>query len=308
MCTLSPFLLFLVACGCASRLINVTIDDTHGDPRTGVVPQYLPSDRWLMAGDSQAYNGTLHQTATAGLGTISISFTGIMVFAFFAFWPDAQIDVSFLLDNAADPATNFSRGPESEGGPLNWEFNQLAFASGKIPPGEHVLFVTTPGSQNAPVRFDYAVYTTEEEFLPEPPPGSPTTTIPPPTSQDPGRRGTDAVTAFIARPSTPDADPIKDLKFGERGDSITPLELPGPVRTVVQRAGKRVVTLQTHDTAQDRFALPVGAQPEDTVNVRAELERVRAENERARAEIALLRQVAEPPPYSHPGGSERGDP
>lgn len=39
-------LLFLLFSECWARLVNVTIDDTYGDARTGAIPSYAPAAQW----------------------------------------------------------------------------------------------------------------------------------------------------------------------------------------------------------------------------------------------------------------------
>jgi len=86
-------LLFAAPTVCA--VINVTIDDTHGDPRTGLVPAYAPAtggagawhartadsecDGCLVSLDgAKTTNGTWHEsTANPDMGyNVSFSFRG----------------------------------------------------------------------------------------------------------------------------------------------------------------------------------------------------------------------------------------
>ncbi|EJD46504.1 hypothetical protein AURDEDRAFT_164331 [Auricularia subglabra TFB-10046 SS5] len=390
----SLFSLFLLAGRCMSRVFNVTIDDKFGDERTGLIPLYIPEDRWTNSGQGEAYKSTLHQRISDRPGNISITFNGIMIYTFFAYWPASQVNLIFYLDDATSPTKHFIHPPYTGSDPIYWAFNLMAFQSDKLDPGEHTLLVSSPGGPDTPLSFDYAIYTVEEPdpVPPDPDPSSQTTSTPLSTSgstagssgngpespmsitpasatrdadtrtldssahtpsspvtpdagahpglaagartaaiaggvggamlllllilfvlcrrrrrrtgrhdavESPGRSGDASVTPFPARRTNAVPAPVaSDKKSHRSDDSISPfLASSEPSSRQYGKGGS------SQATSTDRAMSEMGSRSEGTAYFRAELERVRAEKERALEEIAMLRQVAEPPPYSSPSTS-----
>nr|VWO99248.1 AidA [Ganoderma boninense] len=172
-------LLFTPVC---SRLVNVTVDDTFGDPTSGGCLQYLAGtdDAWNAGcptkncGDchigpqnlnlSQIYKQTWHDsTLFAGEPPIAITvqFTGSAVYVF-NILPNTisgtitTADIAFSIDE--ESVGHFTRSPDSSSTVL---YNQLVYSNTTLSDGPHTL-VMTPNS-NSTILFDYLIYSAEDD-------------------------------------------------------------------------------------------------------------------------------------------------
>lgn len=149
-----------------ARLVNVTIDDTHGDARSGLLPQYTPEERWGSEEDKPGlFNGTGHFTAWDGVQVnVTMRFHGTKFYVFISVWtPTNPIELSFFLDEDMHrPVAHYTRAVDPETNAYTTEDGVLAFASDALPLAQHELVVFSPDSQFPTWLFDYAMYTTED--------------------------------------------------------------------------------------------------------------------------------------------------
>ncbi|EJD46547.1 hypothetical protein AURDEDRAFT_164375 [Auricularia subglabra TFB-10046 SS5] len=170
-----------------ARLVNVTIDDTFGDARTGVRPDYMPADLWIetcssCAGTikdspfdwSQVHNSTLHEPLQHAEANMTLAFTGQKIYLYFVQNPTVDTVLTFYLDGASRPAGTYSHRstkPSSIDASLVL-FNQMLFESPTLPEANHSLIVAT-SARDFPVVFDYAIYTTMGVSMEETPSSTP---------------------------------------------------------------------------------------------------------------------------------------
>nr|VWO99247.1 Siderophore exporter MmpL4 [Ganoderma boninense] len=173
---LSWSLLFASA---SSRLVNITVDDTFGDPTTDLFPEYLPNNGTWNAGSSsedcptcfigpstlnltQIHNGTWHDTTylpSEALATITVRFNGSAVYVY-NILPNTLpstitlANISFSVDG--EYVDRFIRAPDSGSTIL---YNQLVYHNTTLNDGPHSLTMTA--GDNSLVLFDYLIYTTE---------------------------------------------------------------------------------------------------------------------------------------------------
>ncbi|KAH8102715.1 hypothetical protein BXZ70DRAFT_1006616 [Cristinia sonorae] len=163
------------------RLVNLTIDDEHGDEVTGQKVIYS-SDVWKQGNScvacsarpdpSNAQDGTWHDgTYISSLEDrpleFSFTFTGVAVYLFFIGDITTFTNVDIALDG--QKVGSFNR-PAS---PSGFEYNITAFASGSIPNQSHKIVVTSTGPDDDIILFDYAIYSTMETLKEAPPPPPP---------------------------------------------------------------------------------------------------------------------------------------
>ncbi|EJD46544.1 hypothetical protein AURDEDRAFT_164372 [Auricularia subglabra TFB-10046 SS5] len=136
-----------------ARLVNVTIDDTYGDARTGRKPQYASQNvPWFSATPSQmgsipnwtdVHNSTLYSLHDTGASqprpTISLTFEGTVIYAFFVVTPWSSSSLTFFLDDEPGPADHFTL---DAGAAPDYLYNQLLFKSRQLPQREHTLRVS----------------------------------------------------------------------------------------------------------------------------------------------------------------------
>lgn len=166
-----------------SGLVNITVDDTFGDPTTGSIPGYSAGsdDSWNAGSPSencsschvsqsnldlsQIYRETWHDTTILPSGTasatITVQFTGSAVYVFNILPNTLQgtitsADISFSIDG--ENVGRFTRSPDSSGTIL---YNQLVYSNTALNDGPHTL-VMTPNI-NSLILFDYLVYTTQND-------------------------------------------------------------------------------------------------------------------------------------------------
>ncbi|EJD46452.1 hypothetical protein AURDEDRAFT_123933 [Auricularia subglabra TFB-10046 SS5] len=144
-----------------ARLVNVTIDDRFGDERTGLLPDYQPSDSWVPVNESsrpavQGADWTRVQNRT---------WEGSAVYVFFVTAGADVAPLEFALDDAVD-TQHVSPLPNVAGTPFS--YNQLVFKDTSLSHGAHILQITVsepnrkfgfiPGA-----IFDYATYTRRKQ-------------------------------------------------------------------------------------------------------------------------------------------------
>ncbi|EJD35119.1 hypothetical protein AURDEDRAFT_130798 [Auricularia subglabra TFB-10046 SS5] len=161
-------MLLLLVSLARARLVNVTIDDTFGDARSGLVPRYTPQDYWgNSTGAHDRVNGTAlarssHWTIDNNIQcNISVLFYGTRIYTFMDIQVYDGMELSFFLDDEVHvPAKTYTRAEDSV--TPHFERNVLVFESDPLPLDRHELTVFAAKHQHRPWYFDYAVYTTED--------------------------------------------------------------------------------------------------------------------------------------------------
>jgi len=164
---------FLSRCHGQAGLLNITIDDTNGDEKTGVLPVYIPLEDWtpepgctqcvVKPDPTQALDHTWHDTSHFPTNpdqlSIQINFTGVAVYAYFiiannVFNASTLTNMTFFLDG--NPAGSFLHLPTN--GP-EYEYNVTGFTQSNLENTEHQLIIQTAGTTNTSlVLFDYVIY------------------------------------------------------------------------------------------------------------------------------------------------------
>ncbi|EJD35799.1 hypothetical protein AURDEDRAFT_130433 [Auricularia subglabra TFB-10046 SS5] len=242
-----PSVLLLALPSVASRVINITIDDTYGDSRTGRIPQYVSNVPWKArsAGDgcapeecsaqldgARVQNGTWHDKMTLPTdppATVTMTFNGTQVYVFCVLVNDIGITIQdtrlqFNLDGAL--ADSFFH--QADLTRTDYLYDQLVFHSQSLPLGEHTLEIVNTATKDqfhgSLLLFDYVIYTTEEDDpsppTRSPPPGSVSTAVPssPSTSgvtpQTPGSSLSGASPSTLNAGSAPSTSPLSTLESG----------------------------------------------------------------------------------------------
>ncbi|KZV79020.1 hypothetical protein EXIGLDRAFT_846928 [Exidia glandulosa HHB12029] len=167
----------------SSRLLNLTIDDTYGDARSGARPHYQSPTFWspraegdecgdcLVIDFTQLFNHTFHDyTTLAGEipPNVSFSFNGTAVWIYCVLantvaqlGSNTETHLVFYLDAELEPVARFDRLPTNDIGLL---YNQVVYENNALAPGEHRLSISSPstaGGSASLFLFDYVLYTTE---------------------------------------------------------------------------------------------------------------------------------------------------
>ena len=163
----------------SARLVNITVDDTFGDPTTCLFPEYSPNNgTWNAVSSSencpscyigpsildlaQIHNGTWHDTTYLPWetpATITVRFNGSAVYVF-NILPNTLpstitiANISFSIDG--EDVYQFLHSPESGTTIL---YNQLVYRNTTLSDGTHILTMTA--GSNSLVLFDYLLYTTQ---------------------------------------------------------------------------------------------------------------------------------------------------
>ena len=178
----------------ATRLVNRTIDDQHGDSVTGLQPIYFPSEGvwYTQTCDSprcaiapsptrafnQTYTAGIYRPAVGPMG-ISMQFngrprkicsfrypdrhsTGTAIYVFFIlvnFYKGDGIPIltsaNFTVDGDVPvPFTHVISDPSAS----SVEYRVLVFSKTGLTSTLHTLNISTTGSATAYVNFDYAIY------------------------------------------------------------------------------------------------------------------------------------------------------
>ncbi|KAM5532361.1 hypothetical protein V8D89_013955 [Ganoderma adspersum] len=196
-----PLVLFLSLffAPATSSLVNITVDDTFGDPNTGLSPAYLPNQPtpWHPGSPtgtcpqcniqpstldlSQIYNKTWHDATrkpSAVPPTITISFSGSAVYVF-NIVPNTlsgtvtNADISFAIDN--EYVGSFIRHADNTSDIL---YNHLVYSNTTLQDGIHTLVMSAGGTGQSLILFDYLIYTTESNSTTLFPPPSGSQSIP----------------------------------------------------------------------------------------------------------------------------------
>ncbi|EJD35756.1 hypothetical protein AURDEDRAFT_117256 [Auricularia subglabra TFB-10046 SS5] len=193
----------------SARLVNVTIDDTRGDERTGRTPQYTSVHLWnaRSAADqcttcgarpdgTQAFDETWHdETTFPGQlpSNVSFTFNGGVLYIYCILANNINVQhkdtrLAFYLDESPQPVQQFHRAPDLAVD--GFIYNQLVFKDDTLSDREHTMLVSNwaDGDSGSLVLFDYAIYSTEEEN--PAPPGTDTDPSPTNTQSTPGPSST----------------------------------------------------------------------------------------------------------------------
>ncbi|EJF67361.1 hypothetical protein DICSQDRAFT_165186 [Dichomitus squalens LYAD-421 SS1] len=166
-----------------AALQNVTIDDTIGDPITGLIPAYAPSNKWALGQQcstcnihsgttngtidlGQVFNGTWHDS-TYSVGdpdhTVSVSFNGISVYVYNIIANDLPgtttfTNLTFWIDN--EVVGSFTHSPENTEA---FFYSQAVYVNETLPNGLHSLVMHAGGASESLILFDRIVYTSQDD-------------------------------------------------------------------------------------------------------------------------------------------------
>ena len=163
--------------------VNITVDDTFGNPDRSIIPTYLPANDTWHAGspgeqwaictikpselDMDQILGQSWHHATYFLGIpieMQVTFPGTAVYVynvvpnFLRNGAITLVNVSFALDG--EPVGHFFHAPDSSSEVL---YHQLVYANASLADTVHTLVMSASGSEPSLIFFDYLVYTTEVE-------------------------------------------------------------------------------------------------------------------------------------------------
>ncbi|PIL24993.1 hypothetical protein GSI_12880 [Ganoderma sinense ZZ0214-1] len=165
-----------------SRLVNVTVDDTFGDPNTGLHPVYSPNQptpwnpgspdqtcpqckiRPSTLNLSQVYKQTWQDAMykpPAPSPTITFSFSGSAVYVFNIVPNNLPgtvtfANISFTIDG--ENVGSFTHTPDNSSDIL---YNHLVYSNTILQDGLHTLIMSAGGDAQSLILFDYLLYTTE---------------------------------------------------------------------------------------------------------------------------------------------------
>ncbi|TFK53054.1 hypothetical protein OE88DRAFT_1734013 [Heliocybe sulcata] len=208
-CVVALCCLLLVIDTSIAALINVTIDDTNGDARTGRKPDWVggwefpntdcqkPDGNPILAttcsqgvDPSLAYDGTWTgmtiNATTAVLGgttTLNLTFYGTAIYVYHiipaaASFCASVFAISYSVDGEAYALMSYSKTSTTQ-------YNQLAYVRQELALTQHVLglLIGDPETGLPQMFFDYAVYTTDDGMDSS---SSASTLVPSHTSISPG--------------------------------------------------------------------------------------------------------------------------
>ncbi|KAI0719137.1 hypothetical protein C8T65DRAFT_523365, partial [Cerioporus squamosus] len=175
---ISTFVDFPRAC---AALVNVTIDDTLGDPNTRAQIVYDPPGVWKVGQNctdctaqpdpSQLTNATWHDgtfSAVVENGnasnqplTAAVTFEGVAVYVYCVVThsfksPVGNSDMSFFIDG--NLVGQFVQPPT---GDTTYEYNVPVYVNESLPPGSHTIAIVNgvPNGNQSLTLLDYIVYT-----------------------------------------------------------------------------------------------------------------------------------------------------
>ncbi|KZV89133.1 hypothetical protein EXIGLDRAFT_772004 [Exidia glandulosa HHB12029] len=188
-----------------ARQNNNSIDDTNGDPFTGIMPVYAPANQWISRGTarpcpgcgvqpdpSQTLLNTWHEiTNNLGQdpGTVTFNFTGIALYVFCILSGTVQerlvtteSHLAFFIDDQQIDTFNFVPNTPT------YQYQQLVFSTESLANEQHTFRmdnVADPkfGQFGSIAMFDYALYTRSTDPPGTGPPGDSGTS--PSNSPDP---------------------------------------------------------------------------------------------------------------------------
>ena len=179
---LLPYLLLPIV-PVSTKLVNITVDDTIGDPTTNSILTFSPSGKWsqgqgcpgcaVHTGNtsstidvSKVFDGTWHDTTYHPLiagdpeHLVSLSFTGSAVYAYNVI--ANQIPFVTTLTNLTfqingDLVGTYMHIPENTTN--TFEYDVLVYANTSLPYGQHTFVMSAGGSNDSLILFDRIVYT-----------------------------------------------------------------------------------------------------------------------------------------------------
>ncbi|KAI0640159.1 hypothetical protein C8Q77DRAFT_1153048 [Trametes polyzona] len=184
-----------------SKLVNRTIDDEKGDSVTGVQPVYAPANlNWIQGTTcvhcnflpgkvidvNATFDGTWHDcTYHPGTPdrTITASFSGVAVYAFFTVpnflqFTTTFMNLSFYVDDAY--LGQFEHTPDASS-TINYQV--LGFHTTDLPNTNHTIDIRATGPSDSLILFDYMIYTVDDsDDVASSSTPSPTSSQPPVTS------------------------------------------------------------------------------------------------------------------------------
>ncbi|EJD07322.1 uncharacterized protein FOMMEDRAFT_71938 [Fomitiporia mediterranea MF3/22] len=160
--------------------VNITVDDQAGDANSGVLPKYSPDNTWtegngcqtcaLHPNASLAIDNSWHDTTFQPTGppmNITISFTGIAVYAFFivpdSVQGDATVGTDLIFTLDGQQAGTFTHSPT---GSADFLYNVPCFVKSGLSNSSHQLVISaaSPDGGSTAVLFDYLQYTYVQYF------------------------------------------------------------------------------------------------------------------------------------------------
>ncbi|EJD35789.1 hypothetical protein AURDEDRAFT_175129 [Auricularia subglabra TFB-10046 SS5] len=176
-------LLLALAAGASAGLVNITVDDTYGDPQTGIAPGYTSLHAWnertvadgctscgARPDGKQMYKETWHdETTFPGQipSNMTFSFNGTMLYIYCVLANNVNLfhrdtRLAIYIDNLLSPVAQFLHTPDL--GVDGFIYDQLVFKSDPLEDREHTVLVSNwaDGDSGSLVLFDYAIYTMKE--------------------------------------------------------------------------------------------------------------------------------------------------
>ena len=180
----------------STKLVNITVDDTFGNPDRSVIPTYLPAnDTWHTGSPgeqcavctikpseldtSQIFDQSWHHGSYLLNNPISVqvTFPGTAVYVYNVVpntIPGANtfMNISFAIDG--ETVGQFLHVPDSISEIM---YNHLVYANTTLSDSPHTLVMSASGSNESFIFFDYLLYTTEVDgpAIPASPTSSTTT-------------------------------------------------------------------------------------------------------------------------------------
>ncbi|KAF9463794.1 hypothetical protein BDZ94DRAFT_1258045 [Collybia nuda] len=184
-------------------LVNITVDDSSGDPRSGNSILYNPPSVWNTAEHCSSvlcnarpdikivYSGSWHEATFDPQSTIvpitaSFEFQGSAVYVYCVLatsiaFPSGKSEMSFSIDGQL--AGTFSRSPP---GPWGYQYNVPVFSHSALSPGTHRLDITNGNIGQTQgqtlLMLDNIVYSFDDQGSP----ATTTATVVVPGPADPG--------------------------------------------------------------------------------------------------------------------------
>ncbi|EPQ51816.1 hypothetical protein GLOTRDRAFT_96075 [Gloeophyllum trabeum ATCC 11539] len=184
LCNLTLFLrLLMLVHFSAAVMVNITIDDTYGDEKTGLKPNWVVGFEFqslecqhpgtnpiltttcLQGVDSSlAYNQTwtgmtINQTTSTlgGLTQLNLTFNGTAIYVYHVIpaindFSETTFGIAYSLDEDDSKLEAYSKTPHTQ-------YNQLAYSREGLSPSTHTLGVTIGDPGLPQMFFDYAIYT-----------------------------------------------------------------------------------------------------------------------------------------------------
>ncbi|EJD46506.1 hypothetical protein AURDEDRAFT_164333 [Auricularia subglabra TFB-10046 SS5] len=120
----------------AEQYVNVTIDDSNGDARTGMMPAYdgdwlvNPNAEQFGLDSSRLHDGTFHSPGSGKEWRITINFNRSAIYVFFAIYPGMEATLKFYWDSFDNPATY---DPWIAPVPAEFSYSLMVFGSRTLP-------------------------------------------------------------------------------------------------------------------------------------------------------------------------------